>query len=224
MLRVSSKSCDPLLVGVLVLSVASGVQAQVNRCTDTGGRVRYSDVPCDSAGMARDGATSRRLSGIVVEHYDVRGTDGPALLADLARRGPKGFHGMTNWRYNYRYRYEPAPQGGCRVSAVSTSVTGRILLPRWVDEARAPLPMREAWQRYVAALMRHEEGHMATGQALTRALQSDLGALAAPTCEQLKAHVDRTAEALIADHHARDRRYDAETRHGTTQGAFLSLP
>jgi predicted secreted Zn-dependent protease len=209
---------------MIIWSAASGAQAQVNRCTDAHGRVSYADGPCEGPGSRRDGTASRRLSGIVVEHYDVRGADGNALLADLARRGPKGFHGMTNWRYDYRYRYEPAPRGGCRVSSVSTSVSGRILMPRWVDEAKAAAPLRETWQRYVAALMRHEEGHMANGQALSRALQSDLGALTAPTCEQLESRVDRTAQALIDDHRARDHRYDIETRHGTTQGAFLSFP
>ena len=217
MRRVSLKCFDRPIPGVPALSAAFEAPARVDLRTGAGGRVSHRDAACDDS-------ASRRLSCIVVEHYDVRGTDGQALLADLARRGPQGFHGMTNWRYDYRYRYEPAPQGGCRVSSVATSVTGRILMPRWVDEARAPVPLRETWRKYVAALMRHEEGHIATGEALTRALQADLRALAAPTCDLLTAHVDRTAQALIDDHHACDRRYDMETRHGTTQGAFLCLP
>ena len=212
-----------MIVASLAALVPQAAHPQVNRCIRPDGRVEYTDAACEAAGYARDGAASRRLSGVIVEHYDVRGHDGPTLLADLARRGPKGFHGMTDWHFDYRYRYAPAP-GGCRVTSVTTTVRGRILMPRWVDAERAAPELRDTWARYRAALMAHEEGHIATGEALTRALKTDLGAMRASSCERLREQVEAAAEQVIDDHLALDRAYDARTRHGATQGAFLDLP
>lgn len=211
-----------MLAAAATLTVPSAAVPQVNRCVTADGRVSYSDGACAAGAGVRDDGASRRLSGVVVSHYDVRGTDGASLLNDLAARGPAGFHGITHWNFNYRYHYAPSGSG-CRMTSVTTEVAGRILMPRWLDEVRAPAALRATWKRYVAALMAHEEGHMATGQALVRALQADLGALTAPSCGQLKADAERTAAALLDTYRARDRAYDAQTRHGATQGAFLQV-
>jgi predicted secreted Zn-dependent protease len=221
---VSSKCSDPRVLGLLLVVMSTTAQAQVNRCTGPQGQVRYSDRACEAQGLARDAEASRRLSGVRVEYYDVTGVDGGALSASLAQRGPKGFHGLTDWEFRYDYRVAPTPEGTCRVTGVRTSVTGRILVPRWVDEPKAPKALREAWSTYMDALMKHEEGHMATGQSLTRALQSDIGAATGPDCKTLRADVERLAQGLIDGHQARDQRYDAETQHGATQGARFTPP
>ncbi|GLS94698.1 DUF922 domain-containing protein [Piscinibacter gummiphilus] len=218
----SSKCFDPRVLGLLFAACAA--QAQVNRCTGPQGEVRYSDRTCEALGLTRDAESSRRLSGVRIEYYDVSGADGGTLSASLAQRGPKGFHGLTDWEYRYDYRVAPTPAGTCRVTGVRTSVTGRILMPRWVDEPKAPKALREAWSTYMDALMKHEEGHMATGQSLTRALQADIGAATGPDCKTLRADVERLAQDLMAEHQERDRRYDAETQHGATQGARFTPP
>lgn len=218
----SSRCFDPRVLGLLFAACAS--QAQVNRCTGPQGQVRYSDRACEAHGLTRDAEGSRRLSGVRIEYYDVAGADGGALLSSLAQRGPKGFHGLTDWEFRYDYRVAPTPEGTCRVTGVRTAVTGRILLPRWVDEPKAPTALRQAWATYMDALMKHEEGHMATGQSLTRALQSDIGAATGPDCKTLRTDVERLAQGLINDHQARDQRYDADTQHGATQGARFTPP
>lgn len=217
-----SKCFDPRVLGLLFAACAA--QAQVNRCTGPQGQVRYSDRACEAQGLARDAEASRRLSGVRVEYYDVSGLDGGTLLASLSQRGPQGFHGLTDWEYRYDYRVAPTPEGRCRVTGVRTSVTGRILMPRWVDEPKAPTALRQAWSTYLGALMTHEEGHMDTGQALTRALTSEIGAATGPDCKTLRADVERIAQGLMADYQARDQRYDTETQHGATQGARFTPP
>jgi predicted secreted Zn-dependent protease len=215
---VSSKCSDGLLLALLL--VAGGAQAQVHRCTGEGGRVRYADRPCETLGMARDAEASRRLSGVTVVPYDVAGRDAAALQAAL----PDGFHGLARWDVTYSYRVAPTPQGTCRVTGVRTAMTGRLTVPRWTDEAQAAPALRAAWTRYLDALMRHEDGHLDTGHALARALHQDIGAATGPDCKTLRADIDHRAERLIDDHQARDRRYDAETDHGATQGARFVWP
>jgi predicted secreted Zn-dependent protease len=210
---------------MFAVAVASAMPAgaQVNRCTDAQGRTVYGDQACEATGATRDADTSRRLSGITVERYAVQGTDATTLLADLRRRGPSGFHGMASWNIDYRYNFQ-TEGAQCRITSVRTTVKGRVLMPQWVDEPHAPKPMREAWQRYDAALIAHEEGHVAHGQTLVRALQRELGGLHAATCDELKQHVTATATRLIEAHKDLDRAYDERTQHGTTQGALLVLP
>jgi len=221
---VSSKCSDRRILGLLLVVAATTAQAQVNRCTGPEGRVRYSDRPCEAQGLVRDADASRRLSGVRVVYLDVAGVDGPALSASLAGRGPDGFHGLADWEYRYDYRVAPTPEGTCRVTGVRTAIEGRIRLPRWTDEARAPKALREAWTTYLDALMRHEDGHMATGQALVRALSSDLAAATGPDCKTLRADVERQAQRLIDEHQERDRSYDTETQHGAAQGVRFTPP
>ena len=105
----SSKCFDPRVLGLLFAAFAA--QAQVNRCTGPQGEVRYSDRACEALGLTRDAESSRRLSGVRLEYYDVSGADGGTLSAWLAQRGPKGFHGLTDWEYRYDYRVAPTPAG-----------------------------------------------------------------------------------------------------------------
>ena len=71
---------------------------------------------------------------------------------------------------------------------------------------------RTAWDRYLAALMVHEAGHV----AYTYDRRSDvLAAIRSATC----ATADRAARAALAAIDAYHIAYDRETGHGATQGA-----
>ncbi len=161
------RSVTRLALGAALVVAALPSGAQVNRCLNDSGRAVYGDQACESASFTRDAEASRRLSGVAIDRYPVHGTDADTLLADLRQRAPSGFHGFANWAVDYRYDFRP--EGGrCRVIAVRTQVKGRVLMPQWVDEARAPQPLRDDWRRYEAALIVHEEGHIAHGQLLVR--------------------------------------------------------
>lgn len=200
---------------LLLLSLAAGpALVQAAPCAEAAGPAEA----CEADAAPREADAGRRLAGVAIQRYPVHGTDAASLIADLRKRAPSGFHGFANWSVDYRYHFQP-DGGRCRVTSVRTAIKGRVLVPQWVDAAGAPPALRADWERYEAALIVHEEGHIAHGQSLVRALQRELEALSAARCDELKQQADTLAKRLIEQHKELDRQYDARTRHGATQGA-----
>jgi predicted secreted Zn-dependent protease len=165
------------------------------------------------------GAAPAASSGVTMTYYDVEGLEHAILLRAMNNRGPKGFHGYTEWRVSYRYETTVQARG-CAVSKVSTRLQGNIILPRWVTRAGAPAELIAHWQRYERALLIHEEGHLDHGRELARALEAELPRLpAAQDCQVLDQAVRLRFDELLRQYQARDREYDLRTGHGKTQGA-----
>jgi predicted secreted Zn-dependent protease len=159
--------------------------------------------------------------GSWVRFYDVEGIEYKSLLASLNSRGPGGFHGYAKWHVAYTYRTAAAP-GRCSVAAVEAKLTADILMPRWPARHGAAGDLVARWQRYEAALIEHEEGHIAHGRELARTLEAELPRVpAAADCRALDAAVRARFDVLLKDYVQRDRDYDARTGHGRTQGAVF---
>lgn len=160
--------------------------------------------------------------------YDVQGSTLHEVGEWMDRHGPAGadgrrFHGYTEWAVRWRYRYRPG-RTGCAVTALETDLTVTMQLPRWLSRADAsPAAIRE-WDRYSAALRAHEDGHAEIGASAAEAIRQSLSALrSASSCEALAKELDDRGMAIIEEHQAREREYDASTRHGATQGARLQV-
>lgn len=132
-----------------------------------------------------------------------------AVLGPL--RGGIRYAAFTDWEVIYRVRPLEDPRLTVAVSAV-------VRMPELHAPRSISPEILEAWGRYIEALRCHEMGHVAIARAAGQALFEALLALpgdAAP------ARIDHVARASIAFAHAKERAYDAETRHGATQGAVL---
>lgn len=151
-------------------------------------------------------------------YYDVQGADFNALLGALNARGRH--HGRADWKLGYRYQSR-AGAGSCAVSAFSTELELVMTLPRWTPPANAQPGLAARWDRYLAALRGHEEGHLEHGRDAERELKALAAGLSAPDCNALDAALRQRFSKLIADYQARDRDYDARTGHGKTQGAWF---
>jgi len=129
------------------------------------------------------------------------------------------FHGYTKWNVKWHYRWFEQADGRCKMTTVTTDLTGNITLPELVG---ATAEQAAAFNRYVSALRVHELGHYDIGRKTATAI--DNGILALPAMSSCKA-LEATANALgyqtLDDYKAREKQYDAETNHGKTQGASL---
>jgi predicted secreted Zn-dependent protease len=217
------------LVAPGALAIACAVwpalsHAQMIRC-EAGGRVSYQDMPCASGAREQAvavrpgvGAGSVVNNQIVRRHYDVEGDSYEALARSLNSRGPSGFHGLSAWQVRYAYTARREADR-CRVETLAFTIDGEVLLPRWRDGERAPADLRRHWERYLAALERHEAGHLQHADELVAAARQRMLALGSHACDSLQGAMqtayDQVARAL-AD---RDRQYDERTGHGATQGA-----
>lgn len=158
-------------------------------------------------------------------YYDVAGHSARELRDDLNNKGPldhgKRFDAHTAWRVTWTFLY--APEGnGCKVTKVNASLDGTIELPRWQHRGDASPTLVGKWERYLAALRVHEDGHYAHGVAAEREIDA-LGQSFRITgsCTAMAKAFNDEANAIVARYAAMDATYDRDTDHGRSQGAVF---
>jgi predicted secreted Zn-dependent protease len=99
-------------------------------------------------------------------------------------------------------------------------LTSTITLPRLVNATTA---QTNAMNAFLDALRVHELGHVGIGtqaaDAIDRALL-DVPQMA--NCQDLDSQAKRVAQRTLDQWRDADQRYDSETGHGRSQGAFLT--
>ena len=162
-----------------------------------------------------------------VNYYDVHGRTYGELHADMRRLGPKvngsSFVGETRSPMAWSWRTESFAGGGCAVRDVRVSVSAEILLPRWTPPAEADSMLVAEWKRFIAALENHEAGHKDISAKAGRDLKDQLRGMSG-LCSQVSLRASDIARKVIDQANEEQRRYDAETRHGLTQGTGFGPP
>jgi predicted secreted Zn-dependent protease len=138
--------------------------------------------------------------------------------ASPIREGGRIFHGYTRWHIDWRFWWNAGP-AGCSITTVKTSLKVGLTLPA-LTHANAALTGR--FDAYIRALRQHEQGHVAIAQAAARDIDIAIRGLPVMTsCDQLAQAANRAGHARLAAARAEEQRYDRETGHGRTQGAWL---
>lgn len=213
-----------LLACLWLAAVNAHAQSQLYRC-ERDGRISYSDVPCEAGAKASQTtyASSTAATGTLdfqvgVKTYEVVGRDYESLRLSLRARGPSGFHGLAKWRVTYQYTTKREREL-CQITTVVVRIAGEILMPHWVDQAKAPAQLQRQWDQYYAALKTHEDGHIQHGRELALLVKERLLGLSAAPCDQMQALAQGEFDRLYGNLRTRDKEYDARTNHGETQGA-----
>lgn len=159
-------------------------------------------------------------------HYAIHGTTDRELGNAMRSLGPadptgKRYPGHAEWNVSWTYRWQS--QGNrCLLTSPSVQLKGTITLPRWEDRDRADPELQERWDRFLAALTVHEQGHFAYGVAAADELRRQFVSVKSNKgCAALATEVDRLGRAIIEEYQQRDRQYDVDTAHGLTQDAVL---
>ena len=217
-----TRLCWPaaVLLGALLAPVAA--QA-LNKCVGADGKVSYSELPCATNAKAATlggGSATGLATTPNTTYYDVSGASYDAVLAGL-RAGSSGPHfARADWRLSYDVRWRQGPSG-CAVTDVRTTLQLGVRLPRWTPPPGAPGELVARWERFIAALKVHEEGHLANGRGAERETKAALATLSAPDCGSLDARAKERFQRIIDAYNARDAEYDRATGHGRTQGAVF---
>lgn len=165
------------------------------------------------------------VSGVTdVVYYDVHGRTAGELVADMRRLGPKSETGgsffgetLSPLRWQWRVRSQGAT---CALADVRVHVTSQIVLPRWTPPADTVPGLFGQWKEFLAALETHEVGHKdISGRAAAEIIRR-LDALNT-FCSSLNDETRRITDGIVARSRAEQVRYDADTRHGATQGAVF---
>ena len=156
-----------------------------------------------------------------VTYYDVQGRTYAELRAGMRRLGPnvngRSFVGETRSPMSWSWRTESTTGGSCTLRDIRMRVNAQILLPRWTPPTDADSNVVTEWKRFIAALEAHEAGHKDISARAGRDLKDGLRGLTGP-CSQVSMRANDIARRIIDAASQAQKRYDAETRHGLTQG------
>lgn len=155
--------------------------------------------------------------------YEVTGSKPRHVVDQMNTLGPinwAGTHwsGSTEWQVSWTFFTNPVEEG-CTLRTVRATLDVTFLYPRWSD---VPPRYVKRWNRFLAALEVHEEGHKQAGLRAARDVLTHLSAMPmAETCEAIQTRANANANYILEQAIKRDRLYDKQTRHGVTQGVRL---
>lgn len=156
------------------------------------------------------------IPGVTVAYYDVEGRDGPMIRRAIDARRPTDTHDRTRVdaisRWSMRWSLRGSAAGTCDLDSVVITFAATVTMPRLTSPVMLSPALKADWDRYVAALERHEAGHVRYAYDHRDDVRA---AIRAGSCATVAA-AGKAAIARIAEH---DVAYDRETQHGRTQGA-----
>lgn len=164
---------------------------------------------------------------VAVRHYSLVGTRASELRDQMNQQGPldsleeRHYDARTDW--SVRWSYHHAVMGeGCRVDTPTARVEVTMIYPQWDPPTATPQALVLEWQRYLAALQLHENGHrdnaIAAGRDVLRVLN---GLPTYGSCQALDRAADAATQGVIRHHNQQDLDYDRLTDHGYSQGAVF---
>ncbi|PXX42696.1 DUF922 domain-containing protein [Undibacterium pigrum] len=158
--------------------------------------------------------------------YPVRHEAGTSLLkaldaASIHPEGDKKHHGHTSWDIQWRYTYDKTSDlRTCKVKSIIVTLKATITLPELSSKDDKVIAQ---FNNYLPALKKHELGHLQIAQEAAKKIDQGLLAQAAlPSCDILKTVLNAQGMALTEEAKTQSVQYDAQTRYGKTQGAYLS--
>ena len=136
------------------------------------------------------------------------------------RRESGSYHALTAYQLNWSYTTS-ASEGLCQLREVRVGLHVNQYLPDFVSDTTTSLQLSASWQRYIANLKTHEDGHTALNVAYATELTTALQNLGSLDCATLTTQVKTTIDSHITLLNTANELYDSRTNHGATQGAIL---
>jgi len=161
------------------------------------------------------------IPDVTIDYYPVDGGDAMAVRRAIDAARPTDAHdgrrvdALSSW--DLRWSWPRTRHGGCDLAAATVRYTATVRMPQLAATAQLTAAERADWDRYVAALARHEAGHV---RYTYRHRGEILAAIRGATCRT----ADAAARAALAGLDAYQIAYDRETAHGTKDGASFPAP
>jgi len=156
------------------------------------------------------------IPDVTIAYYPVDGGDAMAVRRAIDAARPTDAHdgrrvdALSSW--DLRWSWPRTRHGGCDLAAATIRYRATVRMPQLAATARLTAAERADWDRYAAALARHEAGHV---RYTYRHRGDILAAIRRATCRT----ADAAAQAALAGLDAYQIAHDRETAHGTKDGA-----
>ena len=139
--------------------------------------------------------------------------------ASPIREDGRIFHAYTTWNVKWDFRWFEQPNGRCKITKVSSNLTGNIQLPRLFGASSL---QKGQFNQYLSALRIHELGHYKLGKEAAADIDREILALPEkPNCRILAKTANDLANQVISEYKEKGIQYDALTDYGRSQGAWL---
>lgn len=189
------------------------------------------------AGTPRKAAFDKYLSTgpgrQTIVYYDVHGRTYDELASDIRRIAPTvsdtSYVTETRSPLRWNLRHE-ITEGRCTINQVWVWMQAQITRPRWSPPPDADPAVVAEWKRFLSALETHESGHREIAGKAARDIITRLRGLTdqargvTDLCSQLDMNATDIARQITNKAVEEEIAYDAETRHGLTQGATFLCP
>jgi predicted secreted Zn-dependent protease len=140
-------------------------------------------------------------------YYDVGGStlrDAASAIAHLPEAG------TAEWFPNFSYETD---QHG-NVTSVTVTVGTRVTLPNWSGYSGACQAEKDEWDRFCAALVAHENGHL-------ELVTTHLTGIDQKMTGGSTHHAQSAFDHALHDLHAASKAYDGQTDHGRNTGTII---
>jgi predicted secreted Zn-dependent protease len=172
----------------------------------------YTDSQALSVSSARPGEVLEvSTPGTEMDFYSISGNSAAELRTSMNQQHPvSGFDGNTHW--NVSWQWPGYGSSDCRLQEAKLETRITVSLPRWSPPRDADPALILQWNRYLGSLALHEQGHVQRAREGFAKMQQ---ILQSSHCD----NADAQLNAVMGEMHDADLRYDADTDHGSTQGA-----
>ena len=196
--------------------VAQSAPKQVPQCTRNTSYVPAGGLPINPNGQAF------QLTVDAPSYYTVYGRTPLEVRRQMAQctTVQGGFDAVTHWWYRYSYNYYQKENGLCAIKDVTLVLHISFLFPFFKDDGENPSLTAE-WNRYFANLQTHEYGHRDITIAHAQSALAAIQAFPDSPCANVVQSVNAYADAQLDVIQQKNASYDAQTRHGETQGAVF---
>lgn len=123
----------------------------------------------------------------------------------------------------WTWRLESVGASECSIRDVIVSVNAQVTLPRWNAPEDADPALVAEWRRFLLALETHESGHKDISAKAGRVIVNRLRGLTG-LCSMISSQANDIALSIVEKAAREQIVYDAETRHGLTQGTTFRSP
>jgi predicted secreted Zn-dependent protease len=160
------------------------------------------------------------------EYYDVHDDSNISLKQLLFDASPikidgKTYHGLTTCHINWFYKWSKNKSGYSRLTGFKTVLKIKITLPRLVDSSSQK--RTDHFDQYVKILTLHEMGHVDLSRKAAVEIRTRVRSLdEKPSLGILKSAVENTGTRIWEEYQEKSVKYDNDTEHGKTQGAWLN--
>lgn len=160
------------------------------------------------------------------EYYEITGNSAVELRGQMSKNGPtwedgKTYDSVTSWRWTLDFGPDRAFQA-CSATSFQVSMDIKFLFPKWSRTGEEPQLLVEMWQTYLKNITAHERGHR--DLAVDAAYEFSRTVSRWPrdlSCGEFERRARDLGRELMEKLNAEELAYDADTNHGSTQGAYF---